>query len=151
MSQPDGAFVFIPGQGDDFVCFDSAREIWELPGGAINRGENEEDAAKRETKEEVSVEGVILVRKIGIFRIVKDRGNTHQAHLFLGELPPEQKPRKPSDLKVLRVYYRKRSESNTNGRRGANQCLFARWGFWALEHPNAKVYLGDLTDKLPVD
>lgn len=57
-----GAVIF-RRQGDKilFLLLQSERGHWEFPKGLVEKGENEEDAARREVKEEVGIEDLSFI------------------------------------------------------------------------------------------
>jgi 8-oxo-dGTP diphosphatase len=51
------------------------RHIWDMPGGALKRGENAIDAARRETREEIAVEPTSWRELGSIFLIIRGKRN----------------------------------------------------------------------------
>ncbi len=65
-------------------------KVWALPGGGINRGEDPEDAARREVKEEL---GITLgkMRELSVSNEVVS-GSKHTAYLFAAITDARPKP-----------------------------------------------------------
>ena len=53
-------------------AFDPGKDLWTFPGGFVDLGESVEDAAKRETDEEMRI-GVELTRLVGVYSRADDR------------------------------------------------------------------------------
>jgi 8-oxo-dGTP diphosphatase len=79
------------------------REQWETPGGKVEDGESAEEAARRETREELGVE-VRLVRPLGTASFHEGASEWHY-HWFLAEVvsgaPALQEPQKHDQLRFF--------------------------------------------------
>ena len=59
---------------------------WAVPGGHVEKGETQYEAAKREAKEEVGNIKIIMKKPAYIFVHDIDLGHRHKAHVFLGKV-----------------------------------------------------------------
>jgi len=77
-----GVSVIITNLGGDVLLLKHSYgpEVWGLPGGGLNSGEDPEAAARREVREEL---GIDLARIEAVGRIEEElSGSPHTAHLF---------------------------------------------------------------------
>jgi ADP-ribose pyrophosphatase YjhB (NUDIX family) len=77
-----GVSVIITNLGGDVLLLRHSYgpDVWGLPGGGINRGEEPEAAARREVREELGIE-LARLEPIGTLEEVLS-GSPHTAHLF---------------------------------------------------------------------
>lgn len=61
------------------------RGVWSFPGGKIDEGENPEDAAVREAKEEAGVD-VRILEKIGVFQMPGRLQHLYKAEIIGGKI-----------------------------------------------------------------
>ncbi|SHN59755.1 NUDIX hydrolase [Erythrobacter sanguineus] len=77
-----GVSIIITNLGGDVLLLRHSYgpDVWGLPGGGINRGEEPEAAARREVREELGIE-LARLEPIGTLEEVLS-GSPHTAHLF---------------------------------------------------------------------
>lgn len=88
-----GAFVAIWSQGQILVIRKSYRKGWWVPGGLLNKGETWEQAAVRETFEEVGMR-IDEAHLVFIKEMPGDLGPNDRIHLFEVEID------RPEDVKI---------------------------------------------------
>jgi ADP-ribose pyrophosphatase YjhB (NUDIX family) len=74
---PKPVAAAIPVTPDDHIillrrAFDPGKDLWTFPGGFVDLGESVEDAAHRETREELNI-AVELTRLVGVYSQPSDR------------------------------------------------------------------------------
>ena len=71
----DGVFVIVRSLNSILLVRHNYGEgLWSLPGGGVKQGEVVIDAARRELREETSIEEVATLKQIGIFTLIKRYG-----------------------------------------------------------------------------
>jgi len=82
MGRPDSAFAVIRRRGRVLLVQTRRDRRWNLPGGAIERGEGPRRAARREIEEETG-----LAARIGGLAARHERHDGSYAYIFLAHVP----------------------------------------------------------------
>lgn len=68
------------------------KDYWEFPGGKVEAGENHEDALRREIREELATDIIVVRPYHSLTHTYEDKALTVHLHFFLCHLPADSQP-----------------------------------------------------------